>query len=192
MDCSPPGSSVRGSLQARTLEWVAISFSRGTSRPRNWTRISSIAGRFFTRTELSGKTDTYVVTRCREVPALPATLLRGLSQRQSRDWRTHTESGYSSLCRWRKALTWATEILLEWSLNSAWERMHFAQSVTRQSSCTSTLYRPVGVGSLAPPLWQTNVIQQTPYRRRAINIITGLPWHPEGRLSHIWTFTLAN
>ena len=108
MDCSPPGSSVRGSLQARTLEWVAISFSRGTSRPRNWTRISSIAGRFFTRTELSGKTDTYVVTRCREVPALPATLLRGLSQRQSRDWRTHTESGYSSLCRWRKALTWAT------------------------------------------------------------------------------------
>ena len=30
-DCSPPGSSVHGILQARTLEWVAISFSRGSS-----------------------------------------------------------------------------------------------------------------------------------------------------------------
>ena len=33
MDCSPPGSSVRGILQARILEWVAISFSRGPSQP---------------------------------------------------------------------------------------------------------------------------------------------------------------
>ena len=35
MDCSPPGSSVHGILQARILEWVAISFSRGSSRPRD-------------------------------------------------------------------------------------------------------------------------------------------------------------
>ena len=34
MDCSPPGSSVHGILQARILEWVAISFSRGSSPPR--------------------------------------------------------------------------------------------------------------------------------------------------------------
>ena len=34
MDCSLPGSSVQGILQARILEWVAISFSRGSSRPR--------------------------------------------------------------------------------------------------------------------------------------------------------------
>ena len=34
-DCSPPGSSVHGILQAGTLEWVAISFSRGSSRPRD-------------------------------------------------------------------------------------------------------------------------------------------------------------
>ena len=34
MDCSPPGSSVRGILQARTLEWGTISFSRGSSPPR--------------------------------------------------------------------------------------------------------------------------------------------------------------
>ena len=48
MDCSHPGSSVHGILQARILEWVAISFSRGSSPPRNWTRVSCIAGRFFT------------------------------------------------------------------------------------------------------------------------------------------------
>ena len=48
MDCSPPGSSVYGILQARILEWVAVPFSRGSSQPRNHTRVSCIAGRFFT------------------------------------------------------------------------------------------------------------------------------------------------
>ena len=47
MDCSPPGSSVHGILQARILEWVAISFSRGSSRPRDQTRVSRIVGRCF-------------------------------------------------------------------------------------------------------------------------------------------------
>ena len=47
-DCSPLGSSVHGILQARTLEWVAISFSRGSSRPRDWICISYISGGFFT------------------------------------------------------------------------------------------------------------------------------------------------
>ena len=40
MDCSPPGSSVHGMLQARILEWVTISSSRGSSPPRDQTRIS--------------------------------------------------------------------------------------------------------------------------------------------------------
>ena len=40
LGCSPPGSSVHGIFQARTLEWVAISFSRGSSWPRNWTCVS--------------------------------------------------------------------------------------------------------------------------------------------------------
>ena len=48
MDCSPPGSSVHGILQARILEWVAIPSSRGSSQPRDWTLVSGIAGRFFT------------------------------------------------------------------------------------------------------------------------------------------------
>ena len=48
MDYRPPGSSVPGILQARTLEWVVIPFSRGSSQPRDQTRVSCIAGRFFT------------------------------------------------------------------------------------------------------------------------------------------------
>ena len=48
MDYSLPGSSVHRILQARILEWVAISSSRGYSQPRSQTQISSIAGRFFT------------------------------------------------------------------------------------------------------------------------------------------------
>ena len=40
MDCSSPGSSVCGIFQARILEWIAISFSRGSSQPRDWTHVS--------------------------------------------------------------------------------------------------------------------------------------------------------
>ena len=48
MDCSPPGSSVHGILQARILEWVAMPSSRGSSQPRDRTQVSHIAGRLFT------------------------------------------------------------------------------------------------------------------------------------------------
>ena len=48
MDHNLPGSSVHGIFQVSVLEWVAISFSRGSSRPSNRTRVSCIAGRHFT------------------------------------------------------------------------------------------------------------------------------------------------
>ena len=58
LNCSsPPGSSVQGIFQARILEWVATSSSKGSSWPRDWTHISCVsctAGRFFT-TEPPGK-----------------------------------------------------------------------------------------------------------------------------------------
>ena len=47
VDCRPSGSSVHGISQARILEWVAISFSRGSSWPMDRTRVSCIAGRHF-------------------------------------------------------------------------------------------------------------------------------------------------
>ena len=48
VDCSLPGSSVHGILQARILEWVADPFSRESSQSRNRTQVSWIAGGFFT------------------------------------------------------------------------------------------------------------------------------------------------
>ena len=55
MDCSPLGSSVYGIFQARILEWVTIPFSRGSSPSSDWTRVSHIAGRFFTGWTTKGK-----------------------------------------------------------------------------------------------------------------------------------------
>ena len=62
VDCSPPGSSIHGVSQARVLEWVAISFSRGSCPPRDQTASltsPALAGRFFTD-ELSGKLESSV------------------------------------------------------------------------------------------------------------------------------------
>ena len=46
--CDPVDYTVHGILQARILEWVAFTFSRGSSEPRDQTQVSSIAGEFFT------------------------------------------------------------------------------------------------------------------------------------------------
>ena len=48
MNGSLPGSSIHGIFQARILEWVAISFSRRSSQPRDWTQVSRNVGRLFT------------------------------------------------------------------------------------------------------------------------------------------------
>jgi len=48
LDCSLPGSSVHGIFQAIVLEWIAISFSRGSSQPKAQTRVSRIVDRRFT------------------------------------------------------------------------------------------------------------------------------------------------
>ena len=48
MDCIPPSSSVHGIFQARIPEWLATSYSRGSSQARDQTQVSALAGRFFT------------------------------------------------------------------------------------------------------------------------------------------------
>ena len=48
MNCSLPGSSIHGVFQATVLEWVAISFSRGSAWPRDGTQVSHSVGRRFT------------------------------------------------------------------------------------------------------------------------------------------------
>ena len=54
MDCSLPGFSIHEIFQARVLEWVAISFSRGSSQPKDWTHVSHIVGRHFYRLSHQG------------------------------------------------------------------------------------------------------------------------------------------
>ena len=60
MDCGPPGSPVQGVYQARILEWVAMPSSRRSSRPRDWTQVSHIAGRFFSYNLLEDKQATFL------------------------------------------------------------------------------------------------------------------------------------
>ena len=70
MDCSPPSFSVHGILQARRLEWVAIFFSRESSRPRDQTQVSHIAGRHLnlctTREALKYENTVSQKTFCRD------------------------------------------------------------------------------------------------------------------------------
>ena len=80
-DCSPPGSSDHGSLQARILQWMAIPFSRGSSWPRDPTSISCIAGLFFTlwaTREVQGKVDGWEIVN--------AMLLLCVSSSQTKQW----------------------------------------------------------------------------------------------------------
>ena len=79
-DCSLPGSSIHGIFQARVLEWVAISFSRGSSQPRDRTWVSRIVGRHST------------IWATREVFVFPIVKVNGkLQQAKMAEWlRTQT------------------------------------------------------------------------------------------------------
>ena len=73
MGCSLPGSSVHAILQARIGEWLAISFSRGSSQPRNRTWVSCIASRFFTNWARRDRRPTSILrlSICVFEPVLP-------------------------------------------------------------------------------------------------------------------------
>ena len=70
MDCSPPVSSVHGNLKARILEWVAISFSRGSPGARNGTCITCIS--------FSGRQALYLQHHLGSPSAMQETLVRSL------------------------------------------------------------------------------------------------------------------
>ena len=73
MDCSPPGSFVYGIFQARILQWVAISSSRGSSHPKDWTQVPCIfciTGEFFTAESLGSQSDPLMLVRKCSWPGL--------------------------------------------------------------------------------------------------------------------------
>ena len=83
VDFSPPGSSIHGILQARILEWVAISFSRGSSQPRDQTSNSCFGIAWFelTFTQINCLT-LYDLTVC----SLPAPSIHGILQARILEW----------------------------------------------------------------------------------------------------------
>jgi len=94
--CDPAGSSVCRILQARILEWVAISYSRGSSWPRDWTCISCIAGRFFTvratAAAAAAKSLQSCPTLCDPIDGCPpGSSVPGILQAKTLEWVTTRE-----------------------------------------------------------------------------------------------------
>ena len=102
MDCSPPRSSVHGISQARILAWVAISYSKGSSRPRDQTHIScvSLVGRFFT-TAPPGNETTSLVLSPEKPPLLTHVRQGGCSFGVGGwgTWKSPTSEGLSPVSR---------------------------------------------------------------------------------------------
>ena len=125
MDCSPPGSPVHEILQARILEWVAISYSRGSSWPRDRAHISCVShitGRLFT-TESPGKSLHYVAVATQSLscvhlfvspwlqharPPCPSPTPRTCSNSCPSSWWCHpTKSWMLELDSWNLDYQWA-------------------------------------------------------------------------------------
>ena len=90
MDCTLPGSSVNGILQARILDWVTISISRGSSQPRDWTWVFCIAGRFFTNLATKERKKESIQscpTPCDPMDcSLPGSSVHGILQSRILEW----------------------------------------------------------------------------------------------------------
>ena len=107
MDCSLPGSSVHGILQARILKWVAIPFSRESSQARNQTRVSYIAGRFFTNWAmrealcnlLAAKSLQLYLTLCDPIDGSPpGSPVPGILQARTLEW---VAISFSNAWKWK-------------------------------------------------------------------------------------------
>ena len=148
MDCSLPGSSLHGILQARVLEWVAISFSRGSSRPRDQTWVSCILGRRFNLWATTGKPLERKVTAKIWIPLFlmakfwensaakslqscptlcdpidgspPGSPVPGILQARTLEW---VAISFSNAWKWKVKVKWLSRIRL---LATPWTAAHLA------------------------------------------------------------------
>ena len=117
MDCSPSDSSVRGIFQVRMLEWVAISFSGGSSQPRDLTCVSCTAGRFFTTepptaAAAAAKSLQSCLTLCDPIDGSPpGSAVPGILQGRTLEWVAISFSGGSSWPRNRTLVSCIMSLL---------------------------------------------------------------------------------
>ena len=117
MDCSLPGFSIHGVLQARILKWVTISFSRGSFQTRDRTQVSCIAGRCFNLWAL-----TLVAQLVKNLPAIWETWV------QSLEWEDPLEKGkatHSSILAWRIPWTIQSELDMTESLTHLFHFIYY-------------------------------------------------------------------
>ena len=94
VDCSLPGFSVNGISQARILEWVAISSSRGSSWPRDWTWLSCITSRFFIVWAIRA---SQVVLVVKNPPVNAGGMRESLNGRKLGPWKTRWNRAFIPL-----------------------------------------------------------------------------------------------
>ena len=111
MDCSPAGTSAYRILQARIQEWGAVPFSRGSSRPRNWTWVSCIAGRFFTIWATREATYSLVIFSTCMVGSLIPSLIFCFGNLHHRRKLGHGEEFWHNMVHWRREWQTASAFL---------------------------------------------------------------------------------
>ena len=122
-DCTPPGFSVHGILQARILECVAIPFSRGPFQPRDWTSGSCMSGEFFT---------VWATREAKNMGVGSLSLLQGIFPTQ--------ESNQGLLnCRWIST-SWAGSIYIPVNEDHGIQSHHFMGNRWRNSGNSVRLY----------------------------------------------------
>ena len=126
VDCSPPGLSVHGVPQARILQWVAVPFSRGPSRLRDWTWISWTAGRFFTisatsHTAAAAKSLQSCLTLCDPIEGSPpGSPVPGILQERTLEW---VAISFSNAWKWEVKVKLLSRV---WLLVTPWTAAHQA------------------------------------------------------------------
>ena len=103
MDYSPPGSSVHGISQARILGWVAISFCRGSSRPRDQTSISELVGAFFATEPRGTPICSFILSTTIYWGSLLPVLL-GICGIKQKQWQTTFSSWRSHSTEWSQKI----------------------------------------------------------------------------------------
>ena len=144
VDCSPSGTSVHGILQARILEWVAISFFRGSSWTGDWTWVSRTTGRCFTlwatREAQESEVTQSCLTLCDPMDCSLADFsIHGTFQARILEWVAISFSRGSS---WPRDRTWVSRIL----------GSHFTLWATREANFSSYLIEFIKLKTPFP-LW---------------------------------------